>query len=234
MKLLQGSSVSQTAAGQQIAEILGMIGQMSGKVQASPQEALQTLILLYLPWQPLPPRQKFELELQAGTYEETGGEDTASILVLYLQTNTLGRFRLMLEESAAMQLVLTVGHEEIARLLIPKLVSHGNCLLAEKGLPALQVHTDLLQWPGKISHPPQTALKPTFSTSFSSASPHQERPQASSPGPETSFAYATRQSSQQEISIHKGPRVSLLVLQIAYGLARFIFEQDDKGGFLQK
>ena len=54
-------------------------------------------MLLYLPWYPLALNQKIMVEEGGGGgFEEAGAEETG--LVVYLQTNTMGAFRISLRE----------------------------------------------------------------------------------------------------------------------------------------
>lgn len=225
IRLLQGSSASQTRSGQQLIDMAATLGKLSEKVKASPTEALETLMLLYIPWYPLATQQKLELSFEMGEGEGEGGERDVS-MVIFLETNTLGRFKIVVQEVDPLQVVVKIAHENVAKEVIPHLETQLNEFLANEGLPAAVFDAECI-------HPQQ--LEET--TALLEEKPEQALPEG--PEPEQSpavagFKKATRQSDHKQITVQPGNHISLLVVNCAYTLARFIFEADEKNRLLQK
>ncbi len=98
----------------QLKELLGLVSQLSGSASRSPAEALNTLMLLYIPYYPLAGEQK--LNLSFGWQDEDAGKDFGEdpLLTLYLQTNNLGRFRIVVMEDGPLKLLFIVNHQPVA------------------------------------------------------------------------------------------------------------------------
>lgn len=77
----------------QIKDILALLSQVTPKQNASAQEILTNLTLLYLPWLPLSEKQDIEIRFEKReSKEEDDSEQT--VLVVYITTINLGRFRI--------------------------------------------------------------------------------------------------------------------------------------------
>jgi len=78
---------------EQIKEILTLLSQVIPKKDASAQEILTNLTLLYLPWLPLSEKQDIEIRFEKReSKEEENSEQT--VLVIYITTINLGRFKI--------------------------------------------------------------------------------------------------------------------------------------------
>ncbi len=219
MKLLQASPISQTQSGPQVAELVKTLDKMSEKIKQSPMHATETLVLLYLPIYPLVPPQKMDLSFEDGSGGEEGQERDMSV-VMYLETNTLGRFKIVVSQYEPLQVGVLMFHEKIAAPILPILKDKTNEQLAKDGLPAAIFDTSLLNSGGAAQE---------TSTSSSNA----ENTAANADLSE-GFKRATRQEDKQEVNIQPGDSVSLIILNTAYALSRWIFELDEQNRPLQK
>ena len=228
MKLLQNTQSIQIKNGQQIMELASQMEKLSTKVKESPKHATETLMLLYLPWYPLQNQQKLELGFGFG-----GGEDDEDVenkeasVVLYLDTNTLGRFKVVLEEADPLQVIAKVFHQEAGKGIMPVLKTGLNEFLAQEGLPAAIFMTDVLK-----ERPQGHASLINNEESTSHVGSTEKALQTESVG-ESGFKGATRRDDNKQISAQQGERVSMLVLNSAYELAKLIFAEDGAGTTLQ-
>lgn len=230
MKLLQASS--QTQSGQQIAELMVTLGKLGDKIKASPQDAMETLMLLYIPWYPLTSQQKLELSFEMGEGSGEDGEKDVSAIV-YLETNTFGRFKIVVMEVDRLQVLVKIYHEQHARDLMPILEEELNNMLAQDGLPAAMFDTETIrpEQMDEVIPPPGSASQGEAVNPPGPAS-EPEKPQYD--GTTAGFKRATRQPDRKQITIQPGEHISLLVMQCAYFLARLIFEADEASRLLQK
>ena len=79
---------------EQIKEILTLLSQIVPKQEASTQEILTNLTLLYLPWLPLSKKQDLEIRFEKRKNQEEDDESEQIALVIYITTINLGRFRI--------------------------------------------------------------------------------------------------------------------------------------------
>lgn len=83
----------------QIKDILTLLSQVTPKREASANEVLTNFILLYLPFAPLSEKQKLEVAIEDINIEEIKAKDEEkselekTMLVIYINTENLGRFR---------------------------------------------------------------------------------------------------------------------------------------------
>ena len=78
---------------EQIKEILTLLSQVIPKKDASAQEILTNLTLLYLPWLPLSEKQDIEIRFEKREREEDDNSEQ-TVLVIYITTINLGRFKI--------------------------------------------------------------------------------------------------------------------------------------------
>lgn len=78
---------------EQIKDILTLLSQVLPKKDASSQEILTNLTLLYLPWIPLAEKQDIEIRIEKRKRQEDD-ESEQTALVIYITTINLGRFRI--------------------------------------------------------------------------------------------------------------------------------------------
>lgn len=225
MRLLQGTAMSQTQGGRQVADLVGTLGQLNEQIAASPAKALETLMLLYLPWYPLTLPQKLDLTLEGGHSEGGATDGEAVSITLYLQTNTLGQFKITVKELQPLQIQVQIAHEQKAALALPELETRLNDLLASDGLPAALFESEPVE-PHAFAKPDTTTAPATQPESKPSA------PMAASGS--QGFQFATRRADRQKLHIAAGQRVSFLVIHTGYSLARLIFEVDEANRVFQR
>lgn len=78
---------------EQIKEILTLLSQIIPKKDASAQEILTNLTLLYLPWLPLSEKQDIEIRFEKRESEDDDNSEQ-TVLVIYITTINLGRFKI--------------------------------------------------------------------------------------------------------------------------------------------
>ncbi len=225
LKLIQGNQMSQTKGAQQLTELLVSLGKLSDKIKASPAEAMETMMLLYIPWYPLAAQQKLELSFEFPEEEGEGGEKDVSAIV-YLQTNAWGRFKIVVNELDPLQVLAKVYHEEVAKELIPRIEEDLNRKLAEDGLPASTFDSETIR--------PEQLVQPNATSSTPATPEDAEATATAKPELQSGFKRATRQADKKTVTIQPGQQLSLLVLTCAYAMARFIFEADEAATLLQK
>lgn len=78
---------------EQMKDIMALLNQILPKKDASPQQTLTNLILLYLPWLPLSEKQDIEIRFEKRENNDSKTSEQ-SALVIYISTINLGRFRI--------------------------------------------------------------------------------------------------------------------------------------------
>lgn len=78
----------------QFKELLGFVSETVAKAQQSPQEAMHSTLLLYLPWLPLAEPQQFDLRygFSAEDDEQQASSEGIEVLVMYVSTINIGSF----------------------------------------------------------------------------------------------------------------------------------------------
>lgn len=211
LQLMQSNQLSQTKSVGQLGDLLYQANRLGEKLGQSPQQAAETLILLALPWCPLLPGQKLQLDFEFGEGGEDGSDKEISV-ILYLQTNQLGRFKVQVFELQPLQILVKLHHEPIAKPILKDLEAELNDYLAKEGLPESIFETIEMQT--------------------------QEASVSSNPGVIASdsgqgFKGLTRQADHTQIDIQAGEGVSVLVFQVAYALAKLILSADARQQHLQ-
>src|SRR5690606_14901768 len=100
------NQMGQTQEAAKLGELLKLGTLLQARVNQSPAEALQTVLLLYVPWYPLPAPWSLEtwFERAGGDADEDDeGSDDAWQLVVLVQTKAFGALKLSLRMQTAMQ-----------------------------------------------------------------------------------------------------------------------------------
>lgn len=120
LKLLQSSQMSMTGSGQQMGELMSTLSDLVGKAGKSPIEALHTTISLYLPYYPLHPPQAFSLRFEApdGQDEAYGGVEEVQ-LVLFIETLSLGAFKITIMSVDTGKWQAVIEHDPVAEPVLP-------------------------------------------------------------------------------------------------------------------
>lgn len=207
LKLLQSSQMSMTGSGKQMGDLMGTLSELVTKAGKSPAEALHSTISLYLPYYPLHPPQAFSLrfEQMPGQSGENEGEGEQQQLVLFIQTITLGQFKIEVSQGQQAQWLALVEHDPVAapyREAIQKQVQEtlGSALSPVLSLAFLQrAETKRASVPA-MTHNPSESLT----------------------------TGGAEQTGKQSVGIHPaGGNVSAMAIQCAYLLIRVILEMDN-------
>lgn len=225
MTMLQSGDPTVANHGSQVAKLISTLSNMSESMLLSQHKPVETLILLYLPWYPLTGGRQLELEL--GQTSEEGSAQTENSITLYIKTTSLGRFRIQLLEINPQEMAVQVWHEtqsksycmqlkeviksECKRLGINNLTFSGKVIPAEKSDRAFQ----------------STAAK-------SRGSKPQRSDNLSDEGTKQGFKGATRQEDVKQLHIQSSQNISAGLLNLAYFVARSVFEADESGLLLQQ
>jgi hypothetical protein len=114
LKLVQGNPTALFGAGE-MGELMKGLSELAAKGIKTPAEALHSTITLYLPFYPLHPPQAFSLRFEPpeGGGEESDGEQ-APQLVIYIETITLGLFRVVILTGPESCWQALVAHDPVA------------------------------------------------------------------------------------------------------------------------
>jgi hypothetical protein len=143
-KLLSGSGVATMAS--QAPVVSDLLTQLQGLTtqlqQATPQQSLTPLLLLYLPYLPigvLPlPLPWPDWPDDDGTADGGSGEGDSPPLTIYLETVKIGKLKAQLQVSQHTQLRLSVTHQPLASVYLPEWETALATLWQQKGLPPPQ------------------------------------------------------------------------------------------------
>jgi len=191
----------------QMKELLGVLSKLSEQVNRSPVDALKTLMLLYIPFYPLTGEQRLNLSFGWQDDEDSPVENDEPLLILYLQTNHLGRFRIVVMEEAQHRLLFMVQHETVATHYVPDIEAQlkNHC------------HSDHLPEPGMVwSVFAATPSEPSASDASCET------------GSETAALGETSGSPSSDMTVIPTEGVSLVVINGGYQLARIILEMDNR------
>ncbi len=209
LKLMQSGPTSLAGSGKQMGDLMGTLTELVSKAGKSPAEALHSTISLYLPYYPLHPPQAFSLrfEPKPGGDDDEDGEDAdgqdgdAPQLALFIQTKTLGQFKISVSVERPARLLAVLEHDPQAapyeadiRAQVKEAMGAGNTqsiellFIARSGTAGASRHA---------ANPPETAGN----------------------GPE-----------KQSVGIHPTGGVSAVAIHGAYLLIRVILELDNRNG----
>jgi len=205
LKLLQSTAMSSSGQSSQLGELLGTMTELLQKAKESPTQALHSTMSLYLPNYPLHPPQAFSLRFEANGKSDSDSEeseessaDEESQLALFINTLTLGQFKITLASQQRAPIEAVIHHEAIAAHFEQELIRQTD--LAMGG-------------PGRILllFVPKTGAKAAH-----------QKPPSEQPASETT----SNNLNNQSVAIHPTGGVSMTALYGAYALIRVIFEVD--------
>lgn len=208
MQVLQSSQAGLTGSSKTMGDLIGLLGQLSSHVALSPTEALNTALTLYLPWHPLADQQRLNMQFQQGGDGEGEGQGGDSHLVLLIDTNTLGRFHVLILPIQGLQVLLHIQHD-------PVFTQHEGMLQTELDIAFVQ--NGLLKPDYAFKTRPESAVTASNEAPTEALTP----PQALT-------------ESKQAVVVQPASQVPALVIQSAYIVARVIFELDNRLALDQK
>ncbi len=209
LKIIQSNSTATfTGDSQKLTELLQFTTQLAARVAASPTDAMNTLILLYIPWYPLVGQQRLEMYFEEGD-GEGGGEDGENYtLVIYVETNTLGKFKIAAGVVNMTRLMFKVEHDKAARPHLKDMEKALAEVLAEDGIPPPVLEFEQREEPVTT---PEVMEKTSGVDEFK-----------------------TLKSDGKKVSVYPSKGVSVIVLNGAYQFSRIIFEIDERNSLLNK
>lgn len=226
LKLLQ-SNPATMAGFEDVSTLMRGLSELADKIKQGPQGALDATVTLYLPFYPLQPPQTFSLRFEA---PEDGGEGSAESaepqLVLYVETLTLGAFRVVILPDA------------------DKPPGHWQAVMSHQAAaaPYLQAIETGLQQATTVAIPIRLLFTPNASernghetkgvalAADAETSEHGVHQRSTPPGASDRVGSAGRQS----VGLHPAGGVSVLAIQVAYLLIRIILELDNRNALLNR
>lgn len=201
LKLLQSAQTAQTGGSKNMGELMTLVSQLSAKAASSPVEALNTAMALYLPYYPLEAPQKFMLYFEQLEGDEKEGEKPEEYqLVVYIDTLSLGQFKIIIGLSQGTQLTVIIEHGPEAAGVIPAIEQQVRAGTRQENVP-----------------PPELV--------FSQREAPMARPARKSVSGATGSAAETHKPS---VGIHPVGGVSVVAIHAAYLLTRVILELDTR------
>lgn len=208
IQLLQSSQMTKTGTAAQMGELMNTLTQLIAQAKGSPADALQTTLALYLPYFPLPEPQKFSLGFEDWLEGESGADDAQ--LVLFIETRTLGLFKINLAQEATTCLRIRVEHDSEACLVQPQIQQQADREM-------LQGSGHQISWEWLLRQ-----ARPADSEDSTLANANSGRADSTIATPEQGL------SAGQSVGIHPGGGVSIGVIHAAYVLIRVVLEQDNR------
>lgn len=209
LKIIQSNSAAAfTGDSQKMTELLQFTTQLTARVAASPTDAMNTLILLYIPWYPLVGQQRLEMYFEEGGEDGGGQEGADYTLVIYVETNTLGKFKIAAGVAHRTQLMFKIEHDRAAQ---PHLKAMQKALaetLAEDGIPPPILEFEQRE---EMTGTPGVLQKHSGVDDFK-----------------------TLREDSKKVSVYPSKGISVIVLNGAYQLSRIIFEIDERNSLLDK
>ncbi len=201
-QLLQSGQMGLTGDSKMMGELLTLTTQLAAKASLTPQDALTNIMLLYLPWYPLPQGQKLQMYFEGSGDEEESGESVESVLVMLIETRHLGRFKITTVLTERTQLIFKIEHDPQASPTLQAI---------EKQLPE-----SLSGIPAPIFALDERSDERSGAQMVSQADP--------------TSAHSDATPSSPAVVAQPSGKVSTLVINAAYLLVRMLFEADERYG----
>lgn len=211
LKLIQSGPTSMAGSGKQMGDLMGTLSELVSKAGKSPAEALHSTISLYLPYYPLHPPQAFSLRFESkpggdAEEDEEGQNQDEQQLVLFIQTMTLGQFKISLSVEQSTRLLAVLEHESEAAPFEAEIRAQVKAAMGAGNMQSME-----LLFIGR------SAVGKTGTQAIASNGP--EAPQ--------------KEPEKQSVGIHPTGGVSAVAIHGAYLLIRVILELDNRNGLHQ-
>ena len=207
MRMVQSQpAMAYTGDSQQLTELLNQTASVLSRASQSPTDALQTLFLLYIPWYPLELPQRLDLAFERMSGEAEEDDEAPEALVVYLETNTLGKFRMAVRLKQQTEINATVEHDPQADAHLEAIEVDVADTLKRDGLP-----------------PPVFA----YHARPQAADPQSNRATEPKAGVDE-FHVPTASDDQRRISVHPAKGMPVLALNASYVWVRTVFETDER------
>jgi hypothetical protein len=208
--MMQSSHQALSDNSQSMGELLSTMSKLSSQVKQSPAQALNTTLLLYLPWYPLAEQQRLTLHFEAPEQEgeAKGGKGEANQnahLVMLLDTNQLGRFKITTLPLMPNQLMFHIEHDAAVNTYQASIQHQLN-----KSLTGAGMLTPECEWK-------QRGISRHLFDDSTKALIQQDEALDS-----------VERENKQSVVVHNVGQVPVQVVQGAYWLARIILEIDNQ------
>ena len=209
LKLLVGKRAGTAADGQSVEDVFKKVSSLQTHVQRSPVDALNAMMLLYLP--PLILPQAIQITFRqdppsADSESESGGGEPGYNMVLFIETITLGKFKISLGLVDRTQVIIRVEHDAVAEPVLPTVEKQLAASLADDGMPP----------------PVWTPTRREPSPALASQAEPEDAPEQLTDTP------GTEKTPEKKIAVHPGQGVSILVVHTAFLLAKLLFQMDER------
>ncbi|HEY9686552.1 MAG TPA: hypothetical protein V6C52_06215 [Coleofasciculaceae cyanobacterium] len=205
LKLMQSSGMEWSGSGRSMGDLMNLLSQVTSQARRSPTEALQSTLALYLPYYPLQGPQRFSLQFEPLEDDEEGGGGEQQQLVIYIDTLSLGKFRISLAaRQRQTQLQILIAHDPLPAALLQEIEKQVQTALNMENVPP----ADLIfkENPGATARQQATSGQTT---------PEEE-------------------TEKPAVAIHPSGGVSAVSIQAAYVLIRVILDIDTRQSLLDQ
>lgn len=215
----------------QLEEMFKMASAIQQQVNMSPVQALNTMMLLYLPPLMVPQQIQFRFEPFQGDGEEDGdsggGSGAKYHLVMFMDTANLGKFKVSMGLEKSTQIMVLMEHDPQARRILQPLSKQVTTGVAEDGLPPpLFTYMEREQRTESTLIADEISLEAELSASLSaSLSKQLATAEAKALASDVNGAKAKPKDKKVAVYPHEG--VSIVVVHAAYLLAKIVFQLDD-------
>jgi hypothetical protein len=136
VKLMQSSGMDWGGSGKSMGDLMTLLSQVTSQARRSPAEALQSTLTLYLPYYPLQGPQRFSLQFEPLEDDEEGGGGESQQLVIYIDTLSLGKFRISLAARMRQtQLQVLIAHDPLPAALLQEIEKQVQTALSVENVP---------------------------------------------------------------------------------------------------
>ncbi|MBX2861027.1 MAG: hypothetical protein KTR14_07320 [Vampirovibrio sp.] len=210
IQLVQTNQMGYSGDSQTVNHLVQLLSQVAGRVNNSPVDTLNTLLLLYLPWYPLQAPQRLDVAFELGGGEEEDDSGEGMALVLYLETVALGKFKMVMRLEEKTRVLADIFHDSAAEAVKDEIEEQFTAGLQQESLPPPRV-TFL---PREAGPDDKGMLAADTTVDLQDAS--EQKPLSAQGG------------EGQKLSVYPTGGVSIVVIHAGYSLARLILELDNR------
>ena len=218
-KILQSAQMTYTRDSRQMGDLLSTVSQIGARAASSPANSLAMTMLLYLPWYPLSLQQKFHLhsgqdEDKNQEGQSSGGGDQGEHLIMLIETNHIGRFRITASLLHVNQIDYHIQHGPEATAHLADIEQRLRDAMKTQQLMSAVFEFDPRNPPSWTPEPPPPSRSSKAAAAETDGQPHDQH--------------------QPKVAMRALGGPSLQLAQGAYMLMRVIFETDNRMGLQQQ
>jgi hypothetical protein len=232
LKMMGQSRMMGAGAGApQMEEMFKMASAIQQQVNMSPVQALNTMMLLYLPPLMVPQQIQFRFEPFRGEGEEDGegggGGGAKYHLVMFMYTANLGKFKVSMGLEKSTQIMVLLEHDPQARRVLQPLSKQVTAGVAEDGLPPpLFTYMEREQRTEAVMIADELSLSSSDSTRDSASDSASLTAQLAA-AEATAIQPDKKTKKDKKVAVYPHEGVSIVVVHAAYLLAKILFQLDD-------